>query len=169
MKKTALAFLLCLILVPSITLSASEPIPAGATSGTIQGKIVRVEADRIEVAYGSANDMTTIYIDRNTKINGSTPSTMDRVFGGILGEMHDLKPGDQVTANVMRNQQRLLAQSITTQAPTATSGSSPQGTSSPGSSSPAVSPETAVPSGRVCVRDERPNQQGQIVCGEVVR
>ena len=162
MKKIVLTFLL--ICVPSIAMSASDPIPAGSNSGTIPGKIVRVEADRIEVAYGNANDTATIYIDRNTKINGSTPTTIDRVFGGVLGEMHDLKPGDQVTATVTRNQKGFLAQSITTQAPTTTSGSSPEGTSPPATSS-----GTTGTSGRVCVRDERPNQQGQIVCGEMVR
>ena len=97
-----------------------------------------------------------IYFDRNTQVNGSTRNTIDRVLGSVLGETHDLKVGDQVNATVTRGQQGLIAQSVSTQGPST-------GSSSPNASSP---PNT---SGRACVRDERASQQGQIVCGELVR
>jgi hypothetical protein len=157
MKVTAVTLgLLAILLLPTLASSASDPIPAGATSGTIQGKIVRVDPDRIEVNSGGAKDNTLIYFDRNTQINGSTPSTIDRVLGSVFGETHDLKVGDQVTATVTRGQQGLIAQSVTTQGATT-------GSSSPNASSPPVT------SGSACVRDERASQQGQIVCGELVR
>ena len=156
MKVTVVTLsLLAILLLPTLAISASDPIPAGATSGTIQGKIVRVDPDRIEVNSGGAKDNILIYFDRNTQINGSTPSTIDRVLGSVFGETHDLKVGDQVTAIVTRGQQGLIAQSVSTQPPT--------GSSSPNASSPPVT------SGRACVRDERASQQGQIVCGELVR
>jgi hypothetical protein len=145
-----------LLLLPTPAISASDPIPAGATSGTIQGKIARVESDHIEINSGGSKDNVTIYFDRNTQINGSTPNTIDRVLGTVFGETHDVKVGDQVTATVTRGQQGLIAQSVTTQGPAT-------GSSSPNTSSPPVT------SGRVCVRDERASQQGQIVCGELVR
>jgi hypothetical protein len=138
------------LLLPQLG-SAVDPIPSGATSSTVQGKIVRLDPDRIEVNTDGSKDNLLIYFDRNTQVNGSTRNTIDRVLGSVFGETHDLKVGDQVTATVTRSQERLVAQSITTQG------------SSTGSSTPPVA------SGRACVRDERASQQGQIVCGEVVR
>ena len=38
----------------SPSISANDPIPPDATSGTIQGKIVRVDPDRIEVNSGGS-------------------------------------------------------------------------------------------------------------------
>ena len=158
MKGTLVTISLCLmLLVPTLVISASDPIPAGAASGTIQGKIMRVYSDRIEVNDSGSNNTTSIYVDGSTQINGSTPNTIGRVLGGVLGTTHDLKVGDQVTATVTRGQEGLIAQSITTQGATPSSGSSSPSTSSP-----------AVGSGRACVRDERSSQQGQIVCGELV-
>ena len=157
MKVTAVTIILgAVLLLPALAISASDPIPAGATSGTIQGKIVRVDPDRIEINYDGSKDTVWIYFDRNTQINGSTKSTIDRVLGSVFGETHDVKVGDQVTATVTRGQQGLIAQSVTTQGATT-------GSSSPNVSSPPIT------SGRACVRDERASQQGQIVCGEVVR
>ena len=159
MKGTLVTISLCLMLLwPAVVASANDPIPSGATSGTISGKITRVYSDRIDVNDSGSNNITSIYVDGNTQINGSTRNTIGRVLGGVIGTTHDLKAGDEVTATVTRNQEGLVAQSITTQGATASSGSS-----SPSTSSPAVS------SGRACVRDERANQQGQIVCGELVR
>jgi len=159
MKGSLITTSLCLILlVPALTMSASDPIPSGATSGTIQGKITRVDPDRIEVYSGSTKDNVWIYFDRNTQVNGSTRNTIDRVLGSVFGDTHDLKVGDQVTATVTRGQQGFVAQSITTQGANTTTGSSSPNTSS-----------SPVTSGRACVRDERASQQGQIVCGEVVR
>jgi hypothetical protein len=158
MKGILVTLSLCLmLLLPTLAISASDPIPAAATSDTVQGKITRVYSDRIDVDTGSTA-ITSIYVDGNTQINGTTRNTIGRVLGGVIGTTHDLKVGDQVTAIVTRNQEGLVAQSITTQGTTASSGSSSPSTSSPGASS-----------GRVCVRDERSNQQGQIVCGELVR
>jgi hypothetical protein len=156
MKVTLVISLWAVLLSTPLAISATDPIPAGATSGTIQGKIVRLDSDRIEINSGGSKDNVWIYFDRNTQINGSTPSTIDRVLGSVFGETHDLKVGDQVTATVTRGQQGLIAQSVTTQGATT------------GSSSPSASPPP-VTSGRVCVRDERASQQGQIVCGELVR
>lgn len=156
MKVTLAISLWAILLSPALAISASDPIAAGATSGTVQGKIVRVEPDRIEVSSVASKDNVSIYFDRNTQVNGSTPSTIDRVLGSVFGETHDLKVGDQVTATVTRGQHGLIAQSVTTQ------GTAP-GSSSPNASSPPVN------SGRACVRDERATQQGQIVCGELVR
>ncbi len=156
MKVTLVTISLCaVLLLPPLAISASDPIPPGATSGTIQGKIVRVDPDRIEVNSDGSKDNVLIYFDRNTQVNGSTRNTIDRVLGSVLGETHDVKVGDQVTATVTRGQQGLIAQSVSTQPPT--------GSSSPNASSPPVT------SGRACVRDERASQQGQIVCGELVR
>jgi hypothetical protein len=158
MKGVLVTISLCLmLLLPTLAISASDPIPTGATSGTIQGKITRVYSDRIEVNDRGSNNTTSIYVDSSTQINGSTRNAIGRVLGGVIGTTHDLKVGDQVTATVTRNQEGLVAQSITTQGATASSGSSPS------TSSPAAS------SGRACVRDERSSQQGQIVCGELVR
>lgn len=155
MKGIFVTLSLCLmLLLPALVFSANDPIPSGST---INGKITRVYSDRIDVDTGS-NAITSIYVDGNTQINGSTPNTIGRVLGGVIGTTRDLKAGDQVTATVTRNQEGFVAQSITTQSSTANSGSSPTSTSSP-----------AVSSGRACVRDERANQQGQIVCGELVR
>jgi hypothetical protein len=155
MKVPLVTISLCaVLLLPTLALSASDPIAAGATSGTVQGKIVRVDPDRIEVASGGSKDSLLIYFDRNTQVNGSTRNSIDRVLGSVLGETHDVKVGDQVTATVTRGQQGLIAQSVSTQGAT---------TGSPNASSPPVT------SDRACVRDERASQQGQIVCGEVVR
>jgi hypothetical protein len=156
MKVTLVISLCTVLLLPPLAISASDPIPPGATSGTIQGKIVRVDPDRIEVNADGSKDNVWIYFDRNTQVNGSTRNTIDRVLGSVLGETHDVKVGDQVTATVTRGQQGLIAQSVSTQGATT-------GSSSPNASSP---PPT---SGRACVRDERASQQGQIVCGELVR
>ena len=159
MNETLVTISLCLmLLLPTLVFSADDSIPSGAASGTISGKITRVYSDRIDVNDSGSNNITSIYVDGNTQINGSTPKTIGRVLGGVIGTTHGLKVGDQVTATVTRNQEGFIAQSITTQGATASSGSS-----SPSTSSPAVS------SGRACVRDERANQQGQIVCGELVR
>ena len=149
-----------LLLLPTVAIPSSDPIPAGSASGTVQGKIVHLDPDRIEITSGS-KDNVTIYFDRNTQVNGSTPSTIDRVLGSVFGETHDLKVGDQVTATVTRGQQGLIAQSVTTQAGTT-------GSSTPNASSSTTSSQ-AGSSGRACVRDERASQQGQIVCGELVR
>ena len=158
MKGTLVTISLCLmLLLPTVVFSANDPIPSGATSGTINGKITRVYSDRIDVDTGS-NNITSIYVDGNTQINGTTRNAIGRVLGGVIGTTHDLKGGDQITATVTRNQEGLIAQSITTQGATANSGSATT-----------TAPPPAANSGRVCVRDERPNQQGQIVCGEPVR
>ncbi|HEY3196744.1 MAG TPA: hypothetical protein VGJ57_01930 [Nitrospirales bacterium] len=154
MKGTVVTISFCLILLlPELVFSANDPIPSG---GTIQGKITRVYSDRVDVDTGS-NAITSIYVDGNTQINGSTRNTIGRVLGGVIGTTHDLRAGDQITATVTRNQEGLIAQSITTQGATANSGSATT-----------TAPPTAANSGRVCVRDERANQQGQIVCGEPV-
>jgi hypothetical protein len=159
MKGRLVTISLCLmLLVPTLVISASDPMPAGATSGTIQGKIIRVYSDRIEVNESGSNNTTSIYVDGSTQINGSTPNTIGRVLGGVIGTTQGLKVGDQVTATVTRGQEGLIAQSITTQGATANSGSATT-----------TAPPPAANSGRVCVRDERANQQGQIVCGELVR
>lgn len=144
------------LLLPTLAISASDPIPAGSTTSTIQGKIVRVDPDRIEISPGDSKDTVWVYFDRNTQINGTTPNTIDRVLGSVFGNTHDLKVGDQVTATVTQGQQGAIAQSVTTQGHST-------GSSSPNASSPPVT------SGRACVRDERASQQGQIVCGELVR
>jgi hypothetical protein len=158
MKGVLVTISLCLmLLVPTLVISASDSMPAGATSGTINGKITRVYSDRIDVDTGS-NAITSIYVDGSTQINGSTPNTIGRVLGGVIGTTQGLKVGDQVTATVTRGQEGLIAQSITTQGATANSGSATT-----------TAPPPAANSGRVCVRDERANQQGQIVCGELVR
>ena len=153
MKGTIVTISLCLmLLLPALVFSANDPIPSGAT---INGKITRVYSDRIDVDTGS-NAITSIYVDGNTQINGTTRNTIGRVLGGVIGTTHDLRAGDQITATVTRNQEELIAQSITTQSATANTGSATATTPPPASS------------GRVCVRDERANQQGQIVCGEPV-
>jgi hypothetical protein len=157
MKEILVTISLCLmLLLPTLVISASDPISSGAASDTIQGKVTRVYSDRIDVDTGS-NAITSIYVDGNTQINGTTRNTIGRVLGGVIGTTHDLRAGDHITATVTRNQEGLVAQSITTQGATTSTGSP-----SPSASSPAVS------SGRACVRDERSGQQGQIVCGELV-
>ena len=159
MKETLVTFSLCLILfLPTLVLAASDPIPSGATSGTVVGKITRVYSDRIDVDTGSSA-ITSIYVDGNTQINGTTRNTIGRVLGGVIGTTHDLRAGDQITATVTRNQEGLVAQSITTQGAAANNSGS----------STTTAPPPAANSGRVCVRDERTSQQGQIVCGELVR
>jgi hypothetical protein len=163
MKKILMA--LVLIWLPACATGASDPIAADAKSGTFSGKITRVESDRIEVSYGAnANDTATVYVDGSTRINGSSPSIIDRVFGGVLGRISDLRRGDDVTVSVTRTDNKLMADTITTQTPTVAGGSQ-QGGVSKGPTPSDGAPQT----NRVCVRDERAIRSGEIVCGEMVR
>ena len=162
MKKLFIA--LVLVWLPACATPETNAIPAGAKSGTFSGKITRVEGDRIEVAYGTPSDTVTVYVDGATRINGSTPSIIDRALGGVLGRISDLRRGDEVTVTVTRTDQKLLADTITTQTPTAAGGSQQGGVSKGPTSSDGTSQTN-----RVCVRDERANRQGEIVCGEIVR
>ena len=162
MKKLCMA--LIIIWLPACATATSDPIPSSARSGTFSGKITRVESNRIELAYGTANDTATVYVDGSTRINGSTPSVVDRVLGGVVGRISDLRRGDEVTVTVTRTDQGLMADTITTQTATTAGGSQPGGVSREPTSS-----DGTAQTKRLCVRDERPNRNGEIVCGEPVR
>ena len=161
MKK--LCAVLILIFLPACA-TASDPLPSGAKSGTFSGKITRVESNRIEVAYGTGNDTVTVHVDGSTRINGSTPSLVDRVLGGVVGRISDLRRGDEVRVTVTRTDEGLMADTITTQTPTSADGSQQGGVSKGPTSS-----DGAAQTNRVCVRDERLSRNGEIVCGEPIR